>query len=167
MLRNYFAPFPLSRLSLSQFFFFSSILCDIHLLYCYLHWLLHPVANIVLFLHVFASNINSLMPILAHLFVESCEAKTLKGQLQLPKGAVQVFRSLLVHLVDYKQRNIRQCCNSEAVLTLKVLNFWKLTSYCSSKPLWSGLGEVVPARTSPTLHPPSPSTMHQLSWLAL
>ena len=44
-------------------------------------------------------------------------------------------------------------------LTLKVLNFWKLTSYCSLKPLWSGMGEVVPARTSPTLHPP---TVHQL-----
>ena len=41
-------------------------------------------------------------------------------------------------------------CNS---LTLKVLNFWKFTSYCSLKPLWSGMGEVVPARTSPTLHP--------------
>ena len=27
------------------------------------------------------------------------------------------------------------------------------------KPLWSGMGEVVPARTSPTLHPPSPPTM--------
>ena len=26
-------------------------------------------------------------------------------------------------------------------------------SYCSLKPLWSGLGEVVPARTSPPLHP--------------
>ena len=38
-------------------------------------------------------------------------------------------------------------------LTLKVLNFWKLTSYCSLKPLWSGMGEEVPARTSPTLHP--------------
>ena len=72
-------------------------------------------------------------------------------------------------------------------LTLKVLNFWKFTkkwsgwisdSYCSLKPLWSGMGEVVPTRTSPTLHPPSPShcaviilfksvTVHQLSWLAL
>ena len=29
-------------------------------------------------------------------------------------------------------------------------------SYYSLKPLWSGMGEVVPARTSPTLHPPSP-----------
>ena len=38
-------------------------------------------------------------------------------------------------------------------LTPKVLNFWKFTSYCSLKPLWSGMGEVVPARTSPTLHP--------------
>ena len=53
------------------------------------------------------------------------------------------------------------------VLTLKVLNFWKFTSYYSLKPLWSGMGEVVPARTSPTLHPPSPPTVHQLSWLAL
>ena len=55
-------------------------------------------------------------------------------------------------------------------LTLKVLNFWKFTSYCSLKPLWLGMGEVVPAlpaRTLPTLHPPSPPTMHQLSRLAL
>ena len=27
------------------------------------------------------------------------------------------------------------------------------------------MGEVVPARTSPTLHPPSPPTMNQLSLL--
>ena len=54
----------------------------------------------------------------------------------------------------------------DPILTLTVLNFWKFTSYCSLKPLWSGMGEVVPARTSPTLHPPSPPTMHQLSWLA-
>ena len=52
-------------------------------------------------------------------------------------------------------------------LTLKVLNFWKLTSYCSLKPLWSGMGEVVPARTLPTLHTPFPPTMHQLLRLAL
>ena len=29
------------------------------------------------------------------------------------------------------------------------------------------MGEVVPARTSPTLHPPSPPTVHELSQLAL
>ena len=52
-------------------------------------------------------------------------------------------------------------------LTLKVLNFRKFTSYCSLKPLWSGMGEVVPACTSQTLHPPSPPTVYQLSWLAL
>ena len=52
-------------------------------------------------------------------------------------------------------------------LTLAVLNFWQCASYCSLKPLWSGMGEVVPARTSPTLHPPCPPTVHQLSWLAL
>ena len=55
----------------------------------------------------------------------------------------------------------------ENLLTFKVLNFWKFTSYCSLKPLWSGMEEVVPARTSPTLHPPSPPTVHQLSRLAL
>ena len=54
-----------------------------------------------------------------------------------------------------------------SLLLIKVLNFWKFTSYCSLKPLWSGMGKVVPARTSPTLHPPSPPTVHQLSWLAL
>ena len=53
------------------------------------------------------------------------------------------------------------------LLTLKVLNFLKFTGYCSLKPLWSGMGEVVPARTSPTLHPPSPPTVHQLLRLAL
>ena len=36
----------------------------------------------------------------------------------------------------------------------------------SLKPLWSGMGEVVPARTSPTLHSPSPPTVHKLSQLA-
>ena len=49
-----------------------------------------------------------------------------------------------------------------SLLTLKVLNFLKSTSYCSLKPLWSGMGEVVPARTSPTLHPPSPPTVHAI-----
>ena len=32
-------------------------------------------------------------------------------------------------------------------------------SYCSLKPLKSGIGEVVLACTSPTLHPPSPPTV--------
>ena len=58
-------------------------------------------------------------------------------------------------------------CIFRKCLTLKVLNFWKFTSYCRLKPLWSGMGEVVQARTSPTLHPPSPPTVHQVSWLAL
>ena len=66
--------------------------------------------------------------------------------------------------MDYEANN---AIMSFLLLTLKVLNFWKFTSYCSLKPLWSGMGEVVPARTSPTLHPPFPLTVHQLSWLAL
>ena len=48
-----------------------------------------------------------------------------------------------------------------------MLNFWIFTSYCSLKPLWSGMWEVAPARTSPILHLPSPPTVHQLSRLAL
>ena len=38
-----------------------------------------------------------------------------------------------------------------------------LDSYCSLTPLCSGMGEVVPARTSPTLLPPSPRTVLSLS----
>ena len=38
-----------------------------------------------------------------------------------------------------------------------------LDSYCSLKPLCLGMGEVVPARTSPTLLPPSPRTVLSLS----
>ena len=38
-----------------------------------------------------------------------------------------------------------------------------LDSYCSLKPLCSGMGEVVLARTSPTLLPPSPRTVLSLS----
>ena len=34
-----------------------------------------------------------------------------------------------------------------------------LDSYCSLKPLCSGMGEVVPARTSQALPPPSPRTV--------
>ena len=37
------------------------------------------------------------------------------------------------------------------------------TKMCSLKPLCSGMGEVVPARTSPTLLPPSPRTVLSLS----
>ena len=40
---------------------------------------------------------------------------------------------------------------------------WISDSYCSIKPLCSGMGEVVPARSSPTLLPPSPRTVLSLS----
>ena len=72
-------------------------------------------------------------------------------------------------LYYFKQLSNWTCTQIQTIsfLTLKVLNFWKFTSYCCLKPLWSGMGEVVPARTSPTLHPPSPPTVHQLLWLAL
>ena len=44
----------------------------------------------------------------------------------------------------------------EFILTLKVQNFWKFNSYCSLKPLWPGMGEVVPARTSLYIPHPLP-----------
>ena len=79
-----------------------------------------------------------------------------------------ITQQFLFHLykVVQLQRPASQpdtCIILHFLLTLKVLNFWNFTSYCSLKPLWSGLGEVVPAHTSPTLHPPSPPTVHQLS----
>ena len=70
-------------------------------------------------------------------------------------AVIVLFKSVQMHKLSWL-----------ALLTLKVLNFWKFISYCSLKPLWSGMGEIVPARTSPTLHPPSPPTVHQLLWLA-
>ena len=42
-------------------------------------------------------------------------------------------------------------------------NGWISDSYCSLKPLCSGMGEVVPARTLPTLLHPSPRTVLSLS----
>ena len=84
-----------------------------------------------------------------------------------------------LHLSDTRPKGSQSCdCRSFSScrgmgwclpvrVTLKVLKFWKFPSYCSLKPLWSGMGEVVPACTSPTLHPPSPPTAHQLSRLAL
>ena len=54
-----------------------------------------------------------------------------------------------------------QCFN--LTLRLLVVIGWISDSYCSIKPLCSGMGEVVPARTSPTLLPPFPRTVLQLS----
>ena len=75
--------------------------------------------------------------------------------------------SVFYEKVRSNKTNILLSLSKEVLLTLTVLNFLKFTSYCSLKPLWSGMGEVVPARTSPTLHPKSPPTVHQLSRLAL
>ena len=55
------------------------------------------------------------------------------------------------------QLQLYKCCSylkkHADPLTLKVVNFWKFTSYCSSRPLWSGMGEVVSARTLPPYIP--------------
>ena len=75
----------------------------------------------------------------------------------IPGMTVEVY--IIVNTYIIEQNTVKSKTN----LTLKVLNFWKCTSCCSLKPLRSGMGEVVPARTSPTLHPPSPLTVHQLT----
>ena len=81
------------------------------------------------------------------------------------KTEIPCWRNILIYL---KLVRLGMGYNSlQSILTLNVLNFWKFASYCRLKPLWSGMGEVVPARTSPTLHPPSPPTVYQLSRLAL
>ena len=82
-----------------------------------------------------------------------------------PNGSGKSFQSFIYFQMNKWNINFGELLI--ALLTLTSLNFWKFTSYCSLNPLWSGMGEVVPARTSPTLHPPSPPTVHQLSQLAL
>ena len=78
----------------------------------------------------------------------------------------------LLHARIDREKTSMITISNISLLTLKVLHFWKLTykwsgwisdSYCSLKPLCSGIGEVVPARTSPTLPPPSPRTVLSLS----
>ena len=45
----------------------------------------------------------------------------------------------------------------------KIMTKGEIYSYYCLKPLCSGMGKVVPARTSPTLLPPSPRTVLSLS----
>ena len=73
---------------------------------------------------------------------------------------VTTFREALIKVEVANFGAAMDTLIDQDALTLKVLNFWKSASYCSLKPLWSGMGEVVPARTSLTLHPPSPPTVH-------
>ena len=80
--------------------------------------------------------------------------------------------SVAVQLIFYGPYSSSVCNRSQYVtavisLTLKVLNFWKLTSYCRLNPYGRAWGKQCRFVTSPTLHPPSPPTVHQLSWLAL
>ena len=49
----------------------------------------------------------------------------------------------------------------------QVWSGWISDSYSSLIPLWSGMGAVVPAHTSPTLHPPSPPTVTGLIYLVV
>ena len=58
---------------------------------------------------------------------------------------------------------VQRLYNNHHILTLKLPGPAArmgeyLDTYYSLKPLCSGMGEVVPARTSPTLLPPSPRT---------
>ena len=71
----------------------------------------------------------------------------------------------LGHIVMYEtDMTILMACHFNTYTAKPVCwNGWISDSYCSLKPLCSGMGEVVPARTSPTLLPPSPRTVLSLS----
>ena len=72
-------------------------------------------------------------------------------------------------IVDYMTRSLSVIAMmDERYLTLTLPGpsggvSGSLDSYCSLKPLCLGMGEVVPARTSPTLLHPSPRTVLSLS----
>ena len=73
-------------------------------------------------------------------------------------GAVDMWRIAEGNYIDIWFAFV--CC--ELTLTLPGPSAGvsgSLDSYCSLKPLCSGMGEVVPARTSPTLPPPSARTV--------
>ena len=91
-------------------------------------------------------------------------------------GKLLKIQEYWVHfLLPGMQKNLKQtlhftcCCLPKMGLfntyTAKPVcwNGWISDSYCSLKPFCLGMGEVVPARTSPTLLPPSPRTVLSLS----
>ena len=137
------------------------------------------LCSFVLFRFVFACTYVSCMLALLYILdtsVQSVPIICLNYSKSFGKQTNNIMNGLLhempnhwfmKHILFMREHDKGLCRAKKAMLTLKVLNFWKFSSYCSLKPLWSGMGEVVPARTSSTLHPPSPPTVHQLSWLAL
>ena len=71
--------------------------------------------------------------------------------------------TLLIHVSQQLTHTENEWCISLLNPYTAGVIGWISDSYCSLKPLCSGMGEVVPARTSPTLLPPSPRTMLSLS----
>ena len=87
---------------------------------------------------------------------------------QLPCNACTCndFSQRRIIIPKYNLLLLKVDCNMVLTLTLPGPSAGvsgSLDSYCSLKPLCSGMGEVVPARTSPTLLPPSPRTVLSLS----
>ena len=67
----------------------------------------------------------------------------------------RLWNSKSTHCILDQDQHIKQTGWIFTVLMLRLSYVW-VSSYCSLKPLWSGMGEVVLASTLPTLHPPSP-----------
>ena len=67
-------------------------------------------------------------------------------------------------MFDWLNMNAGNPNPDSVVLTLKVLNFWKCTSYCSLKPLWSGMGGS--SAGSYLANPTSPIPSHCASIVA-
>ena len=84
----------------------------------------------------------------------------LKKMLNMPKVASSWF---FISRVYSTRKCKKTSVMSQNEVELKKGTFPLNYNYCSLKPLCSGMGEVVPARTSPILLPPSSRTVLWLS----
>ena len=130
--------------------------------------------NILTLLNVCVS--QNLTPYRALAWATQCPYKNMRTRDSLLPGLKKIWNGIYkvwgwgwlnpdLHAETHAHYTWHTSYHSKYTLTLKVLNFWKFTwkwsewisgRYCNSKPVWSGMREVVPARTSLTLHPPSP-----------
>ena len=83
----------------------------------------------------------------------------------ITKEHLQIFLVWATTDMGLPSCKVKDLINPLSAKFLKVHSgkkWWISDSYCSLKPLWSGMGEVVPARTSPILHPLSLPTVHSV-----
>ena len=89
-----------------------------------------------------------------------------KGSPQALKDTVDDLRlgvSRVSSFINYAPDLCNRTCTCVQKSQMNRAEFLKIYKLLLLKTLMVGMGEVVPARTLPTLHPPSPPTVHQLS----